>query len=284
LIASDTAESSFSLVVCDRLIEIRCSGPHARRLFKDGYGQMAVTLSAADPEMCYFIDHEAGSENFRIIRDGEPPLLAYDDSEFLFLFEKDMTIELQRKRADLYFLHAAVVERQGRTALISAPSGTGKSTLTLALLHGGFRYLSDELAPVEPETLRVHPYPHALCLKAEPPAPYRLPAGTLRTVRTLHVPADQLPAETVMTPQPLSAIFFIRRDNVPGGSGGRRLGGAEVAARLYTNTLNALAHPGEGLETAIRIAQRIPGYELDSSDLNAAVVVIREVLATASIP
>ena len=31
--------------------------------------------------------------------------------------------------------------------------------MTWALSHHGFRYLSDELAPIDPGTLRVHPFP-----------------------------------------------------------------------------------------------------------------------------
>lgn len=43
-------------------------------------------------------------------------------------------------------LHAAVVERHGRAAILPAPPGSGKSTLCAALVHRGWRLLSDELA------------------------------------------------------------------------------------------------------------------------------------------
>jgi HprK-related kinase A len=43
-------------------------------------------------------------------------------------------------------LHAAVVERGGRVAILPAPPGSGKSTLCAALIHRGWRLLSDELA------------------------------------------------------------------------------------------------------------------------------------------
>ena len=45
-------------------------------------------------------------------------------------------------------LHAAVVERGGRAAILPAPPGSGKSTLCAALIHRGWRLLSDELALV----------------------------------------------------------------------------------------------------------------------------------------
>lgn len=43
-------------------------------------------------------------------------------------------------------LHAAVVERGGLAAVLPAPPGSGKSTLCAALVHRGWRLLSDEVA------------------------------------------------------------------------------------------------------------------------------------------
>jgi HprK-related kinase A len=43
-------------------------------------------------------------------------------------------------------LHAATIERGGRAAILPAPPGSGKSTLCAALVHRGWRLLSDELA------------------------------------------------------------------------------------------------------------------------------------------
>lgn len=43
-------------------------------------------------------------------------------------------------------IHAAAIERQGRAVILPAPPGSGKSTLCAALVHRGWRLLSDELA------------------------------------------------------------------------------------------------------------------------------------------
>ncbi|HRD85803.1 MAG TPA: HprK-related kinase A [Rubrivivax sp.] len=45
-------------------------------------------------------------------------------------------------------IHAAVVERDGRALILPAPPGSGKSTLCAALVHRGWRLLSDEIALV----------------------------------------------------------------------------------------------------------------------------------------
>ena len=49
--------------------------------------------------------------------------------------------------------------------LLAGASGNGKSTTAWALLHRGFQYLSDELAPLDLSAMTVHAFPHALCLK-----------------------------------------------------------------------------------------------------------------------
>ena len=122
--------------------------------------------SVQDPQINYRITPEDGGEGRLITRNGACPELARDDGEFLYMFEKDMTIETQKLRRDLYFVHAAVLELDGRALALVAPSGCGKSTTAWGLLHHGFKYLSDELAPVHLTTMRVRPFPHALCVKS----------------------------------------------------------------------------------------------------------------------
>lgn len=62
-------------------------------------------------------------------------------------------------------LHAAVLERNGRALLLPAPSGSGKSTLCAALLHSGWRLLSDELTLIRPRDGAVLPLPRPVSLK-----------------------------------------------------------------------------------------------------------------------
>jgi hypothetical protein len=63
-------------------------------------------------------------------------------------------------------LHAGVVAKGDRCILLPAPSGSGKSSLTAALTHGGFRYFSDEVGLIERGTLQVVPVPLAVCVKS----------------------------------------------------------------------------------------------------------------------
>jgi hypothetical protein len=66
----------------------------------------------------------------------------------------------------LFYIHAGVVGTGASCVLLPAAAGSGKSSLTAALLHHGFRYFSDEVALIEPTTFHVSPMPLAMCIKS----------------------------------------------------------------------------------------------------------------------
>lgn len=64
-------------------------------------------------------------------------------------------------------IHAAVVEKNGGAAILPAPPGSGKSTLTAGLVLSGWRLLSDELALIDRRSGLIHPLPRPISLKNE---------------------------------------------------------------------------------------------------------------------
>jgi hypothetical protein len=201
-------------------------------------------------------------------------LTSDDVGEFLYVLEGDVTIALQRIRKDLYFLHAAVAEVDGRAFLLVAESGGGKSTTLWGLLHHGWGYLSDELAPIDLSSNKVHAYPRALCLKRPPPHPYPLPAATVETPWTFHVPVQLLPQVSPMESCPLVAVYFVKYCPDTSNPAIREISAGEAGARLYANTLNQLAHANAGLDAAVGIARSIPSFALDSADLAATCALV----------
>jgi hypothetical protein len=265
--------SVIDLSVFDCDIRVECVDRQVVSLLNSNYGWFKQSVQ--DPQINYRITREDGGEGRLITRNGACPELARDDGEFLYMFEKDMTIETQKLRPDLYFVHAAVLALDGRALALVAPSGYGKSTTAWGLLHHGFKYLSDELAPVHLTTMRVRPFPHALCVKTVPPNEYPLPKETIFTTRTAHVPTQFLPCETMSETIPLEAIFFVRFVGETPEPVLKPMGKGEAAARLFTNALNPLAHSGEGLDGAIEIVSNARCFELLSSNLNSTCDLIK---------
>jgi hypothetical protein len=64
-------------------------------------------------------------------------------------------------------LHAGVVERSGIAVVMPAVPGSGKSTLVAALMHRGYRLLSDEFGAVRLDDGRLTPAVRPIALKNE---------------------------------------------------------------------------------------------------------------------
>jgi hypothetical protein len=254
-------------------IRVRCSDPYSYGLLQKGYSAFLTSANDA-PDLSYTVVPQEPS-SFEIALDGQPAETALDDYELLYMFEKNMTMEVQKRRQDLLFMHAGAVEYDGRVLMLVAPSGSGKSTTTWALVNNGFHYLSDELAPIDLETLQVHLYPHALCLKAVPPEPFGLPEETLYTSYTIHVPVESFPGELCKKPVPLAAIFFLRYDPQVQEPMAKPISKGEAGARIYSNALNLLAHSRYGLDAAVKVANHCECFELITSDLQKTCALIK---------
>ena len=249
-----------TLKTVGRAIRIDCDEPGTTGLLTATYGHMCGEpgpidlhyIAGRDPRSGYFVE-----------RAGRGRMTASDDGAFLAGFDEDVAIELQRLRPELYFVHAAVLTRAHTAFMLVTESGGGKSTLCWALSHHGYRYLSDELAPIELDALDVYPFTRALMMKAPPPGTsYPIPLAALRSSRGWHVAAENLPGGVGVGPTRLTAIFFLRRDAAASSPAIRRLRAAEAVARLYANSLNQLAHRGDGLDAAIRITTGVACFEL----------------------
>jgi len=265
----------YALCSCDRTFVIHCHDHETAALVRTTFGGLLVSSPPRYSVGSKHYDVEcSGTGRFRVVDSGGAEATFDDCDSLLFYLDKNITLTLQKERPDLYFLHAAAVALDDQVAALAAPAGTGKSTMALALLANQFAYLSDELTPIEPETLRVHPYPRALCLKAPLPEGYRRPQGTLDTGSRFHVPIDAVGA-AARRPLPLGALFFLKRQR---SQAPVCLSAAEGAAFVMANALNSAAHPSDGLDVAIRLSRAVPCFALDSTDLDAACLAVKAVL------
>ncbi|UCF67602.1 MAG: hypothetical protein JSV80_17870 [Acidobacteriota bacterium] len=149
-LAFDCLGAKLTLVCDDESLRQRLAGQLGYFVTDEVAGEMIeVRLKTATP---------------RVITGGSPVPLDPDRAEqqaFGLVFRALLD------RIDRFVvLHAAALERHRRALVLAGPSGTGKTTLALALLERGFRMLSDDFTPLERETGLVHPFPRAIGVRA----------------------------------------------------------------------------------------------------------------------
>ena len=118
---ADSKARPLLLSIAGCVIRIVCGSPELFDLLLKAYGAIRCR-NAARGDINYIVRRSGGPSSYRILRPGRRALRAADNGEFIFRFEKELTIELQRRRRDLYFLHAAALEFDGKGILLVATS------------------------------------------------------------------------------------------------------------------------------------------------------------------
>jgi hypothetical protein len=142
-------------------------------------------VSDAEPGEAHSVEYDPSTTVG--IRDGEQriPLIAGIDPT-LQVYERFLNAIFDRS-TDYVVLHAAAVaEDQKGASLIAGPSGHGKTSMTLELVNRGFRFLSDDYAPMDLATGNVSPYPRTVGIISDGDA--RIPSQFLEAAEKADIP------------------------------------------------------------------------------------------------
>lgn len=101
----------------------------------------------------------------RFTNDGERPFAPLPLAQGYAMFEWMLNWCVSSRAHEYLMIHAAVIEKDGCAAILPAPPGSGKSTLCAALVHRGWRLLSDELALIRLADGQIAPLPRPISLK-----------------------------------------------------------------------------------------------------------------------
>jgi hypothetical protein len=186
-------------------------------------------------------------------------------------------------------VHAAVIEKDGRAALLPAPPGSGKSTLCAGLVSRGWRLLSDELTLVDLVTGAIHGMARPINLKnasievirgfwpdAEMTAPVHDTAkGTVALVRP--------PVESVRrvdeTARPRWIVFPRWVADAPAEF--KPMSKARTCLTLAEQAFNYDIHGRRGFEAVADLVDRCDCFEFSYGSLDDAVQAFADLAATA---
>jgi len=173
------------------------------------------------------------------------------------LVKDEVRLQFMRKRPDLLWMHAGVIERHGGALLLAGVSGQGKSTLTTYLCEHGWRFLSDDVAPVRMDADRVLPFPQAPVRRLHPGrevAPDEL--GTLERETV-----DVRPESVCRDEAEIRGIVFIEYAK-DAETKLIRLDQGSAAMEILRNATNFFDHRGAAVERAANLVNRVAMYRL----------------------
>ncbi|MFQ5693590.1 MAG: hypothetical protein ACE5IM_11165 [Nitrospinota bacterium] len=140
-------------------IRIESDVPRLGTPLREIFGAFEVE-DAQSPETTYQVRPARPREKgFRLRVGGKNVSVHRERHRLLFELEWLIVNEVVFNPNPYFLIHAALVSREGRTVLLPGSRRSGKTTLALGLVLRGWRYLSDDISPICPDTLMAVPFP-----------------------------------------------------------------------------------------------------------------------------
>ncbi|MGN7999300.1 HprK-related kinase A [Sphingomonas sp. 22176] len=242
---------------------------------RDGIADFNVHLFAARPwrRVLRPSVHIAG--DFVIPEAAPLPL-----TQGLLAAEMGMNLQTALGLRRYLLLHASMVERNGRAALMTGISGAGKSTLAALLMARGWRLMGDEFALIDCATGLAHAFPRLVSLKNEaidvvaralPEARFGpllegTPKGAIRHLvpDARAIAAMEVPAEPSLILFPRFGFEAAERPVLP----------SEAFVRLTQASTNYVTLAERGFEALTRLVQTVPSRAIDYPDAETALAMV----------
>jgi hypothetical protein len=179
------------------------------------------------------------------------------------------------ERGDRVLLHAAAAALGERGVLLPAAMEAGKTTLVAGLIRSGFRYLTDEAAAIDPDTLLVHPY--AKPLSIDPGSwevladlrPRLDPSTAAYLEGQWQVPAGAIRDDAISEPVGVEVVILPRYE-LGASTTVTRLRRSTALVRALEQTFRFHERGARDLDVLRRVVERARCYQLVSGDLAQA--------------
>jgi len=247
-------------------------------------------LGSAKALRRWFVEPVRGEGRWEVRHDNGANVLYGNTPEHALTIVEFLAVEALIERDDTALsLHGALVEKDGRSAVILGRGEAGKSTLTCALWQRGWTPLCDDITLVEPDTVRAYPAPRRVSVRYAS----RQLLGEELWARILATPAceqhsdgyffhpDEIHAKkTSASTNPAALIFLQRRESLAGPGTLVRLEPAHALLALlpYSNLI-ARRGIGDAIRRIRPLADAVPAYDLGRGPLDKMVQSVDRALA-----
>jgi len=181
-------------------------------------------------------------------------------------------------------LHSGSVAKDGAGIILPGESGSGKSSLTLALLQSGYKYFSDEIAVVNAESGELHSFPKPVSIKNTSVFPHlaereNLWFGPESDVQdsVWYVHPENLGAHVADEPAPIRYVIFPSRCS-QGDAQLLPLTPGEALRELVANSINLPKLGSKGIHMIADLVNEAQCFALKSADLAASVSLVNRLL------
>lgn len=160
-------------------------------------------------------------------------------------------------RPDLIWLHAGAAARNDTSVLVAGEWGSGKSTVIANLYRAGWKYLSDDRVPYDPDSGQILPFPIPLA--------YRQPGEEKLSKQDLAgLPKKYLRIESERVKESFSRIdaivFLTFEPDYPARIEEHCT--AEAAVGLACSCLSAGRYHGDAIQKLCELADQVPTFHL----------------------
>lgn len=272
-------------------VKVMAGGIRFEESFKVVY--RAFRFIEDEPFSDFHVRLHPGSLARRLIRptvhfaiDGVHPFDPFPLSDALPMYEWGINWSFAQRFNQYVLLHAGTLALGDRAVIMAATPGSGKSTLSAALMLRGFRLLSDEFGVLDPKTGNLLPMLKPVALKNRSIDVIRSFSDdawlgpTFKATRkgdVAHLAPDEASVSAVRQPAKPALVIFPKYDL--GAELSLKPQAPEQAfARLAFNSFNYALLGPISFAAVADVAASCPAYELRYSRLEDAVRCLQDLL------
>ncbi len=182
---------------------------------------------------------------------GKPARSPIFDSNPMRALAREIACQFINARPELIWLHAGAAARGNQCVIFPGVWGSGKSSLITELCKLGWTYLSDDIVPIHPQSLRVYPYPQAPQVREVPDGILQREELSRLTKKMISLDPDQIAHQSKKLRMIVLPRFVASADVELTG-----LPPSMVVGELLENCLNAAQDVDASIEALCKIVER----------------------------